>query len=199
MRWSTYTLGALTASTRPICYGVLKPGEFVDDGIPLVRVTDISQNYFDSSNLYKISTSLDEEFARSRLEGGEILLSIQGTVGRVAIVPPEMKGANISRTIAVISPDDRVHRPYLYHYLRRLGSTSGFYISGTTRASLNISEIRDIAIPLPPLEEQRRIASILDKIQGLIAKHAVAIEVLRELYRGSASHQFGLGNEHEGI
>jgi type I restriction enzyme S subunit len=167
MRWSTCTLGELTASTRPICYGVLKPGEFIDDGIPLVRVTDISQNHFDSSNLYKISASLDEEFARSRLEGGEILLSIQGTVGRVAIVPQEMKGANISRTIAIISPDDRVHRPYLYHYLRRLGNTSGFYTSGSTRASLNISELRDATIPLPPLEEQRRIAAILDKASAI--------------------------------
>ena len=169
MKLSTYTLGELTASTRPICYGVLKPGEFIDGGIPLVRVTDISQNDFDSSNLYKISAALDEEFARSRLEGGEILLSIQGTVGRVAIAPPEMKGANISRTIAVISPDNRVHKPYLYHYLRRLGDTSGFYVSGTTRASLNISELRNLRIPLPPLEEQRRIAAILDKAENIVS------------------------------
>ena len=67
MKWDTYTLGDLTASTRPICYGVLKQGDFVEGGIPLVRVTDISQNRFDSSNLYRISTSLDSEFARSRL------------------------------------------------------------------------------------------------------------------------------------
>jgi type I restriction enzyme S subunit len=167
MKWEKRTLGELTASTRPICYGVLKPGGFIDDGIPLVRVTDISKNHFDSTNLYRISASLDEEFARSRIEGGEILLSIQGTVGRVAIAPPEMKGANISRTIAIISPDERVNRQYLYHYLRRLGDASGFYISGTTRASLNISELRSIEIPLPPLEEQRRIAAILDKATEL--------------------------------
>jgi type I restriction enzyme S subunit len=169
MRWEKRTLEELTASTRPICYGVLKPGDFIDDGIPLVRVTDISKNHFDSTNLYRISSSVDEEFARSRLEGGEILLSIQGTVGRVAIAPPEMKGANISRTIAIISPDERVNRRYLYHYLRKLGDASGFYISGTTRASLNISELRSIEIPLPPLEEQRRIAAILDKASAIRA------------------------------
>ena len=167
MKWEKRTLGELTASTRPICYGVLKPGDFIDDGIPLVRVTDISKNHFDSTNLYRISASLDEEFARSRIEGGEILLSIQGTVGRVAIAPPEMKGANISRTIAIISPDERVNRQYLYHYLRRLGDASGFYISGTTRASLNISELRSIEIPLSSLEEQRRIAAILDKASAI--------------------------------
>jgi len=191
MRWEKRTLGELTASTRPICYGVLKPGGFIDDGIPLVRVTDISKNHFDSTNLYRISASLDEEFVRSRIEGGEILLSIQGTVGRVAIAPPEMKGANISRTIAIISPDERVNRQYLYHYLRRLGDASGFYISGTTRASLNISELRSIEIPLPPLEEQRRIAAILDKVVVLIESAAQAFCLSQDLKKALVLESLG--------
>ena len=101
------TLGELTATTRPICYGVLKPGKLDPNGIPLIRILNISSNFFNDSNLYKISPDLDKEFSRSKLKGGEVLLSIQGTVGRVAICPIEY-AANISRTIAVIEPDQRV-------------------------------------------------------------------------------------------
>lgn len=197
MKFNEITLGELTESTRPICYGVLKPGEFINEGVPLIRVTDISKNYLDASNLHRISSTLDNEFSRSRLEGGEILLSIQGTVGRVAITPPDLKGANISRTIAVIDPDDRIHKPYLYHYLRRLGDTSGFYISGSTRASLNISELRNLKIPLPPLEEQRRIAAILDKAEYLKANTAKRSSILEALSRSMFINSFGLPSKNE--
>jgi type I restriction enzyme S subunit len=184
-------LGELTASTRPICYGVLKPGGRVPNGIPLIRVTDITSNRFDASDLYTISESLDNEFRRSRLEGGELLLSIQGTVGRVAICPEEYAGANISRTIAVISPDERVCRPYLYHYLRHLGESGGFHTVGTTRASLNIATIRRLRIPLPILSEQKRIAAILDAADALRAKRRESIEQLDSLIQATFLEMFG--------
>ena len=74
--WQNVSLGELTSTTRPICYGVLKPGERTDGGVPLIRITDISGNYFDDSDLYLISEDLDREFSRSKLSGGEILISI---------------------------------------------------------------------------------------------------------------------------
>ena len=96
-RWDTATLGELTASTRPICYGVLKPGPHDPAGVPLVRITDLMGGGVKSSGLHFISKALDDEFRRSRLNGGEVLLSIQGTIGRAAICPDELAGANISR------------------------------------------------------------------------------------------------------
>ncbi len=114
--WPNLSLGELTERTRPICYGVLKPGISDENGVPLIRVTDISGNYFDDSKLLRISPSLDEEFRRSRLKGGEILISIQGTIGRVAVCSPQFAGANISRTIAVVRPDERVERRFAYWF-----------------------------------------------------------------------------------
>jgi len=189
--WPTLSLGELTERTRPICYGVLKPGEVVADGVPLIRVTDISENRFDDSDLMRISTSLDNEFRRSRLNGGELLLSIQGTVGRVAICPPEYAGANISRTIAVIDPDERVDRKFAYWFLRLLGGGDGFHIVGTTRSSLNIETLRKVKIPLPPLAEQRRIAEVLDRAEALRAKRRAALAQLDSLTQSLFLDLFG--------
>src|SRR5690348_3823376 len=103
--WGARDLASLVIEGRPICYGVLKPGEFDPTGIPLIRIVDIQDDKLNQQNLHMISRVLDLAFKRSKLDGLELLLSIQGTIGRVAIAPPSVTGANISRTIARIAID----------------------------------------------------------------------------------------------
>lgn len=160
--WPTATLGDLTARTRPISYGVLKPGPFIPGGIPLLRIQDLAGDSVTDDGVHRISPQLDAEFARSRLRGGEVLLSIQGTIGRCAICPESMAGANVSRTLAIIAPDERLLAKFLRYYLLFQTGQRGYETSGSTRASLNISTIRAMRVPLPPLEEQRRIVDILE-------------------------------------
>ena len=188
---NTITLGELTSTTRPICYGVLKPGKLDPNGIPLVRVTDISSNFFNDSNLYKISPALDKQFSRSKLKGGELLLSIQGTVGKVAICPIEYAGANISRTIAVIEPDKRLLKDYLRFYFIHMDIEGKHYSTGSTRASLNISYIRNLKIPLPPLDQQKKIAVVLDAADAYRQKTKALIEKYDELTQSLFLDMFG--------
>jgi type I restriction enzyme S subunit len=101
---NTATLDEINRSDAPICYGVLKPGERDPDGILMVRVTDIRNNYFEMQDIVTITPTLDKEFARSRIAPGDVLISVQGTVGRVAVVPLDVQRANISRTIARVRP-----------------------------------------------------------------------------------------------
>jgi len=175
------TLGELTERTRPIQYGVLKPGPYVEDGIPLIRITDISSNYLDTTNVHRISKELDEEFRRSRLHGGEVLISVQGTIGKVALCPPEFAGSNISRTIAVIQPDDRVLPAYLRYSLLFKAESGGLWTVGTTRSSLNIGDLRDTSIPAPPVPEQKHIVRLLDEADDLRKLRAGADRSTAEL------------------
>ena len=116
------------------------------------------------SGYHRISAALDAEFKRSRLEGGEVLLSIQGTIGRTALVPMAMAGANVSRTVAIVAPDDSLDRRYLYFYFWYLSLVDGYKTGGSTRVSLNIGTIREMAIPIPPLPEQRRIVAAIEEL-----------------------------------
>lgn len=173
-------MGSLTASTRPICYGVLKPGPEVPGGVPLLKIQDIAGDRISLSGVQRISRDLDDEFSRSRLNGGEVLLSIQGTIGRVAVVPTELAGANISRTLAVIQPDDRVEPAFLAYVLRAVSAAGSYDVGGTTRASLNISTIREMTVPVPPIEEQRRIVALLDdRLSRIEAASGALATVLR--------------------
>ena len=188
--WSFVTLGELTKN-RPICYGVLKPGPNDPRGVPLVRVTDIAGNNYDASKLVRITNELDQEFRRSRLRGGEILISIQGTIGRVAIYPEDSGGANVSRTIAVVDPDERVNRRFAYWYLRGQGERGLFETVGSTRSSLNIGVLRRVSIPIPPLEEQKWIAAVLDRADALRAKRRAATKKLEALKQAIFMDMFG--------
>lgn len=185
------TLGELTKNTRPICYGVLKPGIDDPDGIPLIRVTDISSNFFDDSNLYKITPEIDANFKRSKLNGGELLLSIQGTIGKVAICPDEYSGANISRTIALIDPDSRVLKNYLRFYFIYMDKYNKHYSTGSTRASLNIAYLRKLKIPLPSLEQQKQIANILDTADAYRQKTKAFIDKYDKLTQSLFLDMFG--------
>ena len=196
MTWPTLTLGQLTSRTRPICYGVLKPGPYVHDGVPLLRIVDLAGDVVAPSGYHRISSALDSEFHRSRLRGGEVLLSIQGTVGRVAIAPAALAGANISRTIAVIEPESRLERRFLRLYLMSRTAGPGFQTSGTTRASLNISVIREMPVPVPTLDEQRRIVDLLeDHLSRIDAAESLVATCLRRLL---ALRRSALAELHDG-
>ena len=180
--WPRLTLGELTATTRPICYGVLKPGPYTPNGIPLIRIQDMEHDVLAPDGHHLIAPSLDAEFRRSRLAGGELLLSIQGTVGRVAICPEEMAGANISRTVALIQPDSRLMPEFLRVQLQQVARSSGFDDSGSTRASLNISTIREMKVVVPSRDIQEKLVAEVSAIDELVASLVSESSLLSKLH-----------------
>lgn len=184
--WTVSSLEDLVAKDRPICYGVLKPGPHVPDGVPLVRIVDVADGEVRLDELHHVSTQLDTEFSRSRLEGGEILLSIQGTIGRVAIVPPELNGGNISRTLARIAVDRSNLATFVAQWMRSNLGQAAFdeAVVGTTRSSLNIGALRKLRVPLPPIAEQRKIAAILSNVDDAVAATRKVIEQTKRVKQG---------------
>lgn len=180
--WPHVELSSLVVEARPICYGVLKPGGYFSNGIPLIRILDIENDRLNEHLLWRISPELDAAFKRSRLDGGELLLSIQGTIGRVALAPSTAAGANISRTIARISIDpSKADARFLRHWLRSNSGrrTVDDVTVGTTRSSLNINNLRTIRVPKPSLEVQSKTGDILDALDDAILETDVLIAKLR--------------------
>lgn len=183
--WTIASLADLATAPSDIGYGVLQPGGHQDDGVPMLRVKDIKGNDVDTSGVYRISRALDEQYRRTRLVGGELLVSIQGTVGRVALVPDELAGSNISRTLAKIPLRDRTLGPWLHRVLQspQMQNRLAEQIGGTTRDSLNLGALRAIEVPLPPVREQRRIVAKLDALLASSRAARAALSEAREMAR----------------
>jgi type I restriction enzyme S subunit len=183
----------LTDPYNSICYGVVKPGENDSDGIPLIRVKDLQNGTVEDPDL-KITPDLHEQYSRSEVKTDDVLISIQGTVGRVGMVPAEYDGANISRTIARIRPQN-ISPDYLYYCLQtpEVKSQIARTNLSSTRDSLNIEDLKNIKIPVPDKEAQLKIVENLDteidNIDTAIEYGNELVELLKEQKKESISRR----------
>ncbi len=182
--WAIADLRTLCRPDRPICYGILMPGPELEIGVPYVRVADFPKDRIRLETVRKTSPDIDAKFARSRLSAGDILLSIRGTVGRLAVVPPELEGANITQDTARLSIHPSVSRDFVLLMLRspdtllRMQSA----VKGVAVRGINIGDVRPLQIPLPPLPEQheivRRLNAAFAKLDAAASAHAAAVAAL---------------------
>jgi type I restriction enzyme S subunit len=197
--WDVSTFEEVNNPDKPIGYGVVKPGEDIDDGTRLVKIEDVVDGYLSSDQkFHQITEQKDEKYSRSRLSGGEILVSIQGTVGDAVIVPPDMGGANISRTIARLTPE-QPNNLWIKYYIESKPVQDYIQIvsSGSTRASYNIGDIRKTNVALPPLSEQRKIATVLYTVDRAIEKTEELVRQTERVKSGMTQDllKYGLNNE----
>ena len=74
----------------PLCYGIVQVGAHVPNGVPVVAIRDLDGDF--GQDLHRTSSVIDSKYPRSRVTGGEVLLSIKGTIGRVGTVPSGFRG-----------------------------------------------------------------------------------------------------------
>jgi len=94
---SLSTLDDLVEPDRPITYGILKPGTGFPGGVPVIKVKDYPDDRIVENGLLLTDPEIDKEYRRSRLRKGDLLISIRGTIGRLAFVPSGLSGANITQ------------------------------------------------------------------------------------------------------
>jgi type I restriction enzyme S subunit len=153
----------------PISYGVLVPGPDIIDGVPFVRIEDLAIKNPKKAPSKKISQEIASDYERTRLVGGEILMGVVGSIGKLGIAPESWKGAYIARAVCRIYPVAQVDKKYILWILQSNLMQSGF--AGDTRTlaqpTLNIGLIRAATTPLPPLAEQKRIVARVDQLMAL--------------------------------
>ncbi|MGK3982510.1 restriction endonuclease subunit S [Sorangium sp. So ce136] len=178
----------------PIVYGILKPGPNVPGGVPYVRPSEMGDRKIRLQEVLRTTSEIADQFRRSKLAAGDIILSIVGTIGKVAFVPPELHGGNITQCSVRIRP--RLHRvdPRYLCWALESPSVRRQYDSlrfGSGVPRLNVSHVRALMIPLAPLSEQRRIADILDKADAVRRQRKEAIALTEELLRSAFLEMFG--------
>lgn len=159
--WTSKKLDSVVAAK--VTYGVVQPGSERKGGVPFIRGGDFPNGKINAQKLRTISSEIADAYSRTKLRGGEILVSLVGYPGATAIVPDELAGANIARQAALVRSGKAVNRDYLYYFLssdigqkRLLAKTLG-----SAQQVINLRDLKDVEIDIPPLPEQRKIAEIL--------------------------------------
>ena len=161
-------LGELLSPKTTISYGVLVPGPDVDNGVPFVRVQDLSVHNAAQQPNKRIAADVDAQYERTRLRGGEVLIGVVGSIGKIGIAPPSWAGANIARAVCRIVPGPELDRDYLARVLSAQPCQDYFREATRTLAqpTLNVGQLSMTPIPVPRIEEQRRIIAELDALQA---------------------------------
>ena len=103
---------------REISYGVIKLGdEPKSGGIPTLRCSDVRPGFINLSNVRKVHETIEAEYVRTRLSGGEVVINIRGTLGGVALVPANLKGFNIAREVAVVPIAQEISGPFMVYLM----------------------------------------------------------------------------------
>jgi type I restriction enzyme, S subunit len=180
----------VTKGTTPTTLG--KP--FVENGVRFLRVQNIQDG---KVNFSKDDLFIDDEtnnlLNRSKIKVGDLLITIAGTIGRTAIVHTTPERLNCNQAVAIVRLKDSVHRPFIRYWLESSEAKNQIANSQVTAtiSNLSLSQVRNLKIPLPPLEQQRRIAAILDKADELRSKRRQAIEKLEQLLQSVFLELFG--------
>ncbi len=144
----------------------------IPNGHPYIRVRDLNnKRLLELDNSYEyVDNETQKVISKYTVKTGDVVLSIVGTIGLVAIVGRTLDGANLTENCVKLSSFHGVNRDFLYYYLRsdcgqqeiRCGTV------GAVQAKLPIKNIQNIAINLPDYTTQERIASLLLSIDRKI-------------------------------
>jgi type I restriction enzyme S subunit len=186
--WIYKSLGDLV-DERGVSYGIVQPGSETTDGVPIVRVNNIRNGRIDTTDMLKVGADIEAKFQRSRLRGGEVLLTLVGTLGEVAIVPDNLRGWNVARAVGVIpvrnDPGNLwvsicLRSAFIQHCIRTWATT-------TVQATFNLRDLAKLPIPIPPTETRNAIAAVLgaldDKIELNRRMNATLEATVRALFQ----------------
>lgn len=163
--------------------------EYWDGDINWVTPAELND---DSDIIYESQRKITEQAVQDSslkpFPAGTVLLSSRAPIGKVAIAGVEMY---CNQGFKNLICSNRIYNRYLYHFLKNSTEYLNSLGRGATFKEISKSIVENIEIPLPPLDEQRRIAAVLDKVSGLIAKRREQLDKLDELVKARFVEMFG--------
>ncbi|WP_429166534.1 restriction endonuclease subunit S [Aeromonas rivipollensis] len=170
-------------SNKNISYGIVQPGQHDKNGIGIIRVNNFGNGEINTSDVLKVTPEIESKFAKTRLNGGELLLTLVGSTGQTAIVPDKLKGWNVARAVAVIRPSNEVTAEWLNICLQ--SSHTKNYLDArantTVQKTLNLKDVKDIPIPLPPKDERDKLECIAVNLNNKITLNRQINQTLEQM------------------
>lgn len=177
-------LSELVETGDTINYGVVQPGDDVEDGIPLVRVGDLMGGRVQHKSLKRIEPSIENAYKRSRLIGDEILVSCVGSIGVVALTTERENGFNIARAVARIRLSAATSRIFMAAQLGTKSIQRYFNQEQRTvsQPTLNIKQLAETKVICPPLDAQRQFEMRIEALDALAVNAQSSSQELDALF-----------------
>ena len=170
--WEVKTLKDVVDDKCPISYGIVQQGDHVEGGIPVVRPVDLNTKIVFKEGLKCTKESISNAYKRTILRGDEILLSVRGTTGILALASSELVGCNVNRGIVPLFFKKELDKDFAYYEMLspNLQKVFAEKTTGSTLKQINIKDLRLIKLCYPSIDTQRQIVSRLDSLSTNIRR-----------------------------
>ena len=191
--WEDSKLGELTTlitkGTTPSSLGE----KYEESGINFIKIESLSSNgKFLLDKFAYIDENTHNKLARSKLEHDDILFSIAGALGRVAIISRDYLPANTNQALAIIRLKDKKITRYIYYflnsdYVKKIIDAESVQLA---QANFSLGQLANLDVLVPCLEEQTKIANFLSAIDQKIEVVAHQIEQAKQWKKGLLQQMF---------
>ncbi|MEM1307933.1 MAG: restriction endonuclease subunit S [Cyanobacteria bacterium P01_H01_bin.153] len=160
-----------------------KPGDWEDEGTPIIRI----QNLTDPNKPYNFTQKKVPD--KYQVKAGDILISWSATID---VFEWDRSNAFLNQHIFKVDFDNEViDKHYFKNALKRTIFELSRYAHGSTMKHVVKKDFESHKIPLPPLDDQKRIAYLLGKVEGAIAQRQQHLEQLGDLLKSVFLEMFG--------
>ena len=170
-----------------------KSENYVDSGIRIIRISNVQKGYIEDSTpaFYSFDTVGLNKFM---LEEGDLLMSLTGNVGRVAILEKELLPAALNQRVACLRlKSNKISKNYLFHFLN-----SNFFeqqcimaSNGVAQKNMSTEWLKDYEIPLYMPNQQEEIVTVLNAAQSILSSRRQQLQKLDELVKARFVELFG--------
>lgn len=177
-----------------LSYGIVQPGDDGTGDMGVLRPVDFADGKIKTDSIKYIDRSLGNGFKKTELNGNELLITVRGTTGITALTDSRFKGMNVTRGIAVIRYDKKKVDPiYLNEYIKMEKSQQYIkeHTRGATLQQINLSELRDLEIVIPPLPLQRVFATFVERVDQQKQTVQQSLEKLELMKKALMQEFFG--------
>lgn len=191
--WETDILENVVSTDCCISYGIVQPGNEIENGIPVVRPVDLVNQIVTRKGLKQIEKRISDDYKRTILKGGELLFCVRGTTGVMSFASDDLKGCNVTRGITPLSFNESINKYYAFYYLKTDGLQA--MIADNTRGialkQINMKDVRALPFLVPPLSLQEEFAEKVEAIERQKALVQQSIEETQTMFDCTMDKYFG--------
>lgn len=169
-KWPTKSLRELCDPKRPIAYGIVQPGKPFPGGIPIVRVNNFSATGLDLAEVLSVDPVIEKQYSRSRPQPSDVLVTLVGSIGQVAIAPVGIAGWNLARAVGLLPMPDHHHAQWVAYSIKNRDAQEFIrqHANTTVQATFNLGDLAKLPIPYPDEPIRQDILETLTAIDDRI-------------------------------
>ena len=171
-----------------------KSDKYVDSGIRVIRITNVQKGFIEDNSPAFYPITEKETLKDYELHENDLLISLTGNVGRIALLSKEMLPAALNQRVGCIRIRDKnLLISYLFTFLNsdKFESDCIYSARGIAQKNMSTEWLKNYLIPLPPIEVQIKIANNLNTCAKIIKKHNKQLNNFDLLIKSRFIEMFG--------